>query len=60
MNSIVIYGIFSKLLFVKTDNFEKFPENSKLENENSLSIDYNSISAFDFAEREFSFSNLEF
>ena len=60
MNSTVIHGIFAKLFFSKSDNFDNFTKNSKFEKENSLSAYQNSLSVFDLAERQFSFSNLEF
>ena len=61
VNSIVIHCIFAKINFYqKKTFFFKFSWNSKFAKENLLLSDYNSLNVFDFEEREFSFSNLEF
>ena len=60
INSTVIHGISATLFFVGKLGFYPFPGNSKFEKENSLSANQNSLRVFDLAEREFSFSNLEF
>ena len=60
MNSTVIHGISTTLIFVGKLGFSPFPGNSKFEKENSLSAKSKTLKEFSLAEREFSFSNLEF